>query len=73
MNTAIPKLIGTPIAIAMAELTSVPTMYGSAPYDSLPSTGFHSVLKRNPIPSSEKMGIEPWTTEVATSTSIKRV
>src|SRR5918992_1409535 len=73
MNTAIPKLIGTPIAIAMAELTRVPTMYGSAPYDSLPSTGFQSVPKRNPIPSKEKMGTEPWTTEAATSTSIKRV
>jgi hypothetical protein len=57
----------------MAELTSVPTMYGSAPYASLPSTGFQSVPKRNPIPSNEKMGIEPSITEAATSTSIKRV
>lgn len=73
MNTAIPKLIGTPIAIAMAELTSVPMMYGSAPYDSLPSTGFQSVLKRNSTPSKEKIGIEPWTTEAVMSVSIKRV
>ena len=73
MNTAIPKLIGTPIAIAMAELTRVPTTYGSAPYDSLPSTGFQSVLKRNLIPSNEKMGTEPWATEAATSTSISSV
>lgn len=73
MNTAIPKLMGTPIAIAMAELTRVPTTYGSAPYDSLPSTGFQSVLKRNLIPSYENMGIEPWATEAATSTNINRV
>ena len=31
MKTAIPKLIGTPIAMAMAELTRVPMIYGSAP------------------------------------------
>ena len=72
-NTAIPKLIGTPIAIAMAELTRVPTMYGSAPYDSLPSTGFQSVLNKNRIPSREKMGVEPWTTETATSTNMRTV
>ncbi|MFL6494111.1 MAG: hypothetical protein ACJ70N_04840, partial [Nitrososphaera sp.] len=51
MNTAIPKLIGTPIAIAMAELKSVPTTYGSAPYASLPTTGFQLVSKRKFIPS----------------------
>jgi hypothetical protein len=43
-NIAIPKLIGTPIAIAIPEQTKVPIIYGKAPNDSLPGTAFQSVL-----------------------------
>ena len=44
-NIAIPMLSGTPIAIANAEVTNVPTMYGRTPNDSRPSTGFQSGYK----------------------------
>ena len=40
MKMAIAKLIGTPMAIAIAELKRVHIMYGKAPNDSLPSTAF---------------------------------
>jgi hypothetical protein len=51
-NIAIPKLIGTPIAIAIPEQTKVPIMYGKAPNDSLPGTAFQSVLVKKFNPSS---------------------
>ena len=47
INTAIPRLIGTAIAIAMAELRRVPMTYGSAPYDSLPATGSNILQKES--------------------------
>jgi hypothetical protein len=59
MNIAIPKLMGTPIAIAIAALIRVPTTYGNAPKDSRPSTAFQSVPVRNPNPSNEKISQEP--------------
>ena len=46
MNTAIPKLIGTPRTIAMVELISVPIMNGNAP--NVCVTGFHSLDLRKP-------------------------
>jgi hypothetical protein len=58
-NIAIPKLIGTPIAMAIAEVTKVPTMYGSAPKDSRPSTGFQFVPVKKLIPSNENIFTEP--------------
>lgn len=72
-NTATPKLIGTPIAIAKAELISVPIMYGKAPYDSLPSTEFQSVPVKKPKPSRENIFIEPFPTAIATSASMNKV
>ena len=64
-NIAIPMLSGTPIAIANAEVTNVPTMYGRTPNDSRPSTGFQSVPVTNPSPSSAHIGYdskESWNT-----------
>ena len=73
-NVAIPKLIGTPITIAIAELARVPIMYGKAPKDSLPSTAFQSVPVRNPItPSYEKISMDPRNTENATRDTIRTV
>jgi len=72
-NTATPKLIGTPTAIAKAEVISVPIMYGKAPYDSLPSTEFQSVPVKKPKPSRENIFIEPFPTAIATSASMNKV
>jgi hypothetical protein len=58
-KTAIPILTGTPIDIAIAAVTKVPMMYGSAPKASLPYTAFQSVLVKNSMPSYEKISIEP--------------
>jgi hypothetical protein len=44
---AIPRLMGTPIAIAIAEVIKVPIIYGSAPKASRPYTAFQSVLVKN--------------------------
>jgi hypothetical protein len=73
MNTAIPKLIGTPIIIAIAELIKVPMIYGRAPYDSRPSTGFQSVPVRKPKPSNENISLDPSPTENATTTNMNKV
>src|SRR5438105_4736495 len=73
INAAIPKLTGTAIVIAMAELAKVPRMYGSAPKDSRPSTGFQSVPVKNFSPSLERIGIDPWVTQITTSVSMRRV
>ena len=54
-NTAIPKLIGTPIATAIPELIRVPMIYGKAPNDSRPSTEFQFVPVKNLIPSKENI------------------
>ena len=40
MNRAIPKLTGTPITMAMSEVTRVPYIGAAAPNTSV--TGFHS-------------------------------
>ena len=58
-NIAIPKLIGTPIAIAIPEQTKVPMIYGKAPNDSLPGTAFQSVLVKKFNPSSWKISFDP--------------
>src|SRR5690242_21587707 len=51
MNTAIPKLSGTPRTIAMVELTSVPIMNGNAP--NVCVTGSQSLDFRKPqIPNA---------------------
>lgn len=73
MNIAIPKLMGTPIAIAIAALTRVPTIYGSAPKDSRPSTAFQSVPVRNANPSDEKISQEPSITAYPTRATMSRV
>ena len=72
-NIAIPKLIGTPIARATAELISVPMIYGKAPNDSRPSTEFQSVLVKNFKPSMENIFSEPFPTAYVIRASIKRV
>ena len=72
-NIAIPKLTGTPIARATAELISVPMMYGKAPKDSRPSTEFQSVLVKNLKPSKENIFSEPLPTAYNIRASIKRV
>jgi hypothetical protein len=56
---AIPKLNGTPMSSAIAEVTSVPITYGSAPKISLPSTGFQAEPKKKLEPNRCKTGTEP--------------
>jgi hypothetical protein len=72
-NIAIPKLIGTPIAIAIPEETRVPMIYGKAPNDSLPGTAFQSVLVKKLNPSSVKISFDPSPTAKSIKTNIKRV
>jgi len=72
-NIAIPKLSGTPIARATAELISVPMIYGKAPKDSRPSTEFQAVLVKNLKPSNENIFSEPLPTVYNIRASIKRV
>ena len=48
-NSAMPKLTGTPIRSAIADVANVPTIGTSAPNCSV--TGFHSALTRNPSPN----------------------
>ena len=57
INNAIPKLTGTAISMAIAEVTSVPTIGISAPNRSV--TGFHSLLARKPRPKRWKAGHAP--------------
>lgn len=73
MNIAIPKLIGTPIAMAIPAQTRVPMIYGRAPKDSRPSTAFQSVPVRNPNPSNEKISQDPLITAYATRATISSV
>ncbi len=56
-KTATPSASGTPISIAMSDVTSVPKIAGNAPYWS--STGFQAVLTRKPRPKWEKAGQAP--------------
>lgn len=72
-NIAMPKLIGTPIAIAIPEETKVPIIYGKAPNDSLPGTAFQSVLVRKLNPSSIKISFDPSPIAKSIKTNIKRV
>jgi hypothetical protein len=72
-NMAIRRLIGTPTAIATAELKRVPIIYGSAPNDSRPSTAFQSVLVKNLKPSKENMSRDPLATEYTTIATINIV
>jgi len=58
-NAAIPRLIGTAIAIAIEAQANVPIIYGRAPKDSRPSTGFQSVPIKNCKPSEDNIGIDP--------------
>ena len=50
-NMAIPRLRGTPMRRAIAEVTMVPSRYGSAPNTSLPDTGFHLTSVKKPAPN----------------------
>ncbi len=52
-----PKLTGTPMRSAMADVTSVPTIGTSAPKCSV--TGFHSELTRKPRPNARIDGRLP--------------
>lgn len=72
-NMAMPKLIGTPIAIAIPELTKVPIIYGNAPNDSRPSTAFQSLPVKKKNPSCEKIASEPSLTVKITKPKMKRV
>ena len=72
-NIAIPRLIGTPIARATAELSSVPMIYGKAPNDSRPSTEFQLVPVKNLKPSMENIFSDPFPTAYNIRASIKRV
>ena len=56
-NSAMPKLTGTPMRSAMADVTSVPTIGTSAPKRSV--TVFHSELTRNPKPNARMDGRLP--------------
>ncbi len=47
IKIAIAKLIGTPMAIAIAELSRVPIMNGKAPKASRPSTAFQFDCRTN--------------------------
>ncbi|HEV2736390.1 MAG TPA: hypothetical protein VGV85_16210 [Longimicrobiaceae bacterium] len=51
---ASPTASGTAISSASSDEASVPKMNGSAP--NCPSTGFHSLLARNPGPNSLSAG-----------------
>ena len=71
---AMPRLTGPPIAMAKAELISVPIIYGNAPYDSRPSTEFQSVpVKKPKKPSFRNMSLDPLPTEKTTSAIISKV
>ena len=57
-NIAIPMLSGTAIHNAINDVTNVPAMYGNAPKDSRPSTGFHLSPVTNANPSFSQINQE---------------
>lgn len=60
-NKAIPKLMGTAISKAMAEVANVPKMGTNAPYWSV--TGFQAAVKRNFGPNALSEGQAPMSKE----------